>query len=120
MLKLKLRLVMEGSIVVHFREGQSPEQIVESFPAVTRARAYGAIAYYLDNQELIDEYLAEVWRKFHQIGAAAERNESGTVCEPAIDLLDVKTAGLRGTKDPDLLERVPAKAGLCSRTTPKP
>jgi uncharacterized protein (DUF433 family) len=52
------------SVVVCFRDGESPEEIVESFPTLTRAKVYGAIAYYLENEQLIDEYLAEVHRDF--------------------------------------------------------
>jgi hypothetical protein len=33
---------------------------------VALAQAYGAIAYYLENQELIDDFLAEVDREFHR------------------------------------------------------
>lgn len=52
-----------SSVVAHFREGRRPEQIIESFPTVTLAQAYGAIGYYLENRSLIDEYIAEVARK---------------------------------------------------------
>ncbi|MBV8842876.1 MAG: DUF433 domain-containing protein [Bryobacterales bacterium] len=52
------------SVVAHFQEGRTPEQIIESFPAVRLAQAYGAIAYYLDNQKLIDDFIEEVDRRF--------------------------------------------------------
>jgi uncharacterized protein (DUF433 family) len=55
-----------SSVIADFQEGRTPEQIVESFPTVTLAQAYGAIAYYLDNRELIDDFLAEVDREFHR------------------------------------------------------
>ena len=55
------------TVLVCFKEGETPEQIVESFPTVTRAQVYGAIAYYLDNQTLIDDHFAEVRRKFEQM-----------------------------------------------------
>lgn len=44
------------SVVTHFQEGRSPEEIVHSFPTVTLAQVYGAIAYYLENQKLIDDH----------------------------------------------------------------
>ena len=53
-----------SSVVAHFQEGQTPEQIVESFPTVTLAQAYGAVAYYLENKKLIDDFFADVDRKF--------------------------------------------------------
>jgi uncharacterized protein (DUF433 family) len=47
------------SIVEYYRGGETPEQIVEMLPTVPLSHAYGAIAYYLENEELIKEYLAE-------------------------------------------------------------
>jgi len=55
-----------ASIVVGFQEGESPEQIVTSFPTLTLAQAYGAIAYYLENEKAIKEYLSEVQREFER------------------------------------------------------
>jgi uncharacterized protein (DUF433 family) len=56
-----------ASIVVCHNAGESPEQIVENFPTVTLAQAYGAIAYYLENKQLIDDHLAEVDREFKEL-----------------------------------------------------
>ena len=47
------------SIVYRFREGLSAESIAESFPALTLEQVYGAIAFYLANQRILDEYLGE-------------------------------------------------------------
>ena len=47
------------SVVIGFQRGESPEQIVRSFPTVNLFQAYGAIAYYLENQGVVDAYLAE-------------------------------------------------------------
>src|SRR5262249_50882247 len=55
-----------ASIVTHFQEHKTPEQIVDSFPTVRLAQAYGAIAFYLDNKDAIDEFFAEVDREFEQ------------------------------------------------------
>src|SRR5690242_9241187 len=52
------------TIVVRYHEGHTPERIAQSFPTVTLAQAYGAVAYYLENKELIDEFIAEVDREF--------------------------------------------------------
>ena len=56
-----------SSVVVHFQEGQSPEEIVQSFPTLTLAQVYGGIAYYLENQKLVDVYFAEVEREFERL-----------------------------------------------------
>src|SRR5437867_4396488 len=54
------------SVVAHFREGRTAEQIANSFPTVTLAEVYGAIAYYLENKELIDNHISEVEREFER------------------------------------------------------
>ena len=46
------------SIVHLFREGMSPESMVESYPALTLEQVYGALAFYLGNQGEIDSYVA--------------------------------------------------------------
>ena|ERR1044071_579182 len=45
------------SVVYAFWRGESPESIVDSFPALTLEQVYGAIAHYLSNQTEIDAYL---------------------------------------------------------------
>lgn len=47
------------SIVYAFRNGLSPESIVQSFPLLTLEQVYGAIAFYLANRAEIDAYLLE-------------------------------------------------------------
>ncbi|MEY2985651.1 MAG: hypothetical protein RLZZ568_2268 [Cyanobacteriota bacterium] len=45
------------SIIYAFRDGVSPEGIVQMFDLLTLEQVYGAIAYYLANQGVIDDYL---------------------------------------------------------------
>ncbi|HAG79996.1 MAG TPA: hypothetical protein DCL61_02240 [Cyanobacteria bacterium UBA12227] len=45
------------SIVYAFRNGLSPESIIQSFPLLTLEQVYGAIAFYLANRAEIDNYL---------------------------------------------------------------
>ncbi|HBL13255.1 MAG TPA: hypothetical protein DD379_18020 [Cyanobacteria bacterium UBA11162] len=47
------------SIVYAFRNGLSPENIVQSFPLLTLEQVYGAITFYLANRAEIDTYLLE-------------------------------------------------------------
>lgn len=49
------------SILYAFREGCSPESIREDFEGLTLPDVYGALAFYLDHQGDIDDYLS--WRK---------------------------------------------------------
>lgn len=41
------------------KEGASPDRIVQSFPTLKLSQVYGAIAYYLENEKTVNEYLAE-------------------------------------------------------------
>ena len=53
------------SIVCAFNRGETPEQILESFPLLDKlSRVYGAIAFYLDNKAMIDQYLIDAKREF--------------------------------------------------------
>lgn len=52
------------SVVYSFNDGNSPEAIQKDFPALKLAQIYGAIAFYLDHQAEIDEYLVQTEREF--------------------------------------------------------
>jgi len=54
------------SVVYEFQNGASPECIRESYPALTLEQVYGAIAYYLANQKIIDQYLIEGEKEFEE------------------------------------------------------
>ena len=46
------------SVVIRFQQGASPNKIVQSFPTLRLSQVYGVIAYYLENETAIDEYVA--------------------------------------------------------------
>ena len=53
------------SVVYAFNRGDSPQRILERYPLLDKlSRIYGAIAFYLDHQAEIDEYLEEGRREF--------------------------------------------------------
>lgn len=54
------------SVVYSFENGQSPEAIQQSFPLLTLAQVYGAIAFYLDHLSEIRRYLEEKERQIQQ------------------------------------------------------
>jgi uncharacterized protein (DUF433 family) len=54
------------SVVIRFQEGASPERIVQSFPTLKLSQVYGAIAYYLENQQMVNEYIAEGQRELER------------------------------------------------------
>jgi uncharacterized protein (DUF433 family) len=54
------------SVVIRFQQGASPEKIVQSFPTLKLSQVYGTIAYYLENEKLIDDYVAEGERELER------------------------------------------------------
>src|SRR5258708_6195663 len=60
------------SLVHGFREGQSPETILEDFDTLTLEQVYGAITFFLSEQPEIDAYMlrqAKRWREMKQRAA---------------------------------------------------
>ncbi len=47
------------SVIYSFKRGDLPETIVRKFPTLNLAQIYGAIAFYLENDKEIDEYLRQ-------------------------------------------------------------
>ena len=45
------------SLVHQFKQGATAEQIQEDFPSLSLREIYGAIAYYLQNVPIVEEYL---------------------------------------------------------------
>lgn len=54
------------SVVYGFRGGASPEKIAETFPSLTLAQVYGAIAFYIENRGDIDAYLEQGEKAFEE------------------------------------------------------
>jgi uncharacterized protein (DUF433 family) len=61
------------SLVYLFREGMSPESMVESYPSLTLEQVHGALAFYLGNQKEVDTHLAQA-----QFTAQREHDHSRT------------------------------------------
>jgi uncharacterized protein (DUF433 family) len=61
------------SVVYAFLHGESPEGIIDSFPALSLEQVYGAIAFYLAHRESIDEYLQAGKAEFARLRDEARR-----------------------------------------------
>ena len=62
-----------ASVVLQFRQGVSPETILQDFPALrSLENVYGAIAYYLANQSRVDEYLKNLDAKWDEFQKTAD------------------------------------------------
>jgi uncharacterized protein (DUF433 family) len=60
------------SIVYAFRRGESPETICQNFELLQLEEIYGAITYYLANQDSIDTYLIRQNEKWTAARRSAE------------------------------------------------
>jgi uncharacterized protein (DUF433 family) len=54
------------SVVIRFQQSASPQKIVQSFPTVKLWQVSGVIAYYLENERLIGDYISEGEREFER------------------------------------------------------
>jgi hypothetical protein len=52
--------------VYSFDRGNSPESIQQSFPGLKLAQIYGAIAFYLDHEAEVRQYLANEERRIQE------------------------------------------------------
>jgi len=55
------------SVVYAWMGGLSPESIVDSFPSLTLEQVHGALAFYLANQEEIDNYIRQGETEFNEL-----------------------------------------------------
>ena len=62
------------SVVHAFLRGESPEGIAESFPALDLEHIFGALAFYMGNREIVDQYLREGQREFEALRQQARRD----------------------------------------------
>jgi uncharacterized protein (DUF433 family) len=56
-LRVKGSRVTLDVIVRQFKQGATAEQILEDYPSLNLRDVYGAIYYYLDHEEEVEEYL---------------------------------------------------------------
>lgn len=61
------------SVIYAFLLGESPEEIVESFPALTLEEVYGAITFYLADRDAIDAYLRAGKHEFDRLRAESRK-----------------------------------------------
>jgi uncharacterized protein (DUF433 family) len=67
------------SVVIAYQLGHSAETIQDQYPALSLEEAYGAIAFYLANQQLVDEYLKRQQQVWEQFKAKVDQNASPVV-----------------------------------------
>src|SRR5580692_709917 len=62
------------SVVYAFLRGESPEGIAESFPSLGLEQIFGALAFYVANREIVDQYLRQGQREFEALREQARRD----------------------------------------------
>ena len=62
------------SVVYAFLRGESPEGIVESFPALGLEQIFGALAFYIANRQVVDRYLRQGQKEFESLREQARRD----------------------------------------------
>ncbi|HWQ36718.1 MAG TPA: hypothetical protein VNQ79_28055 [Blastocatellia bacterium] len=60
----------------------SPESIQRSFPLLTLEQVYGAITFYLANQQMIDEYLKQGEAEFEQMREQSRQANADLIRKP--------------------------------------
>ncbi len=61
------------SVVCAFLRGESPEGIAESFPALGLEQIFGALAFYVANREIVDQYLRQGQVEFEALREQARQ-----------------------------------------------
>ncbi|MGD1069938.1 MAG: DUF433 domain-containing protein [Bryobacteraceae bacterium] len=61
------------SVVCAFLRGESPEGIAESFPSLDLEQIFGALAFYIANREIVDQYLRQGREEFEALREQARR-----------------------------------------------
>jgi uncharacterized protein (DUF433 family) len=60
-------------LVFYYNEGYSPEMLFCEYPTLTLATIHKVIAFYLENQKVVDEYIAQCQREIDAQRAATPR-----------------------------------------------
>jgi uncharacterized protein (DUF433 family) len=64
------------TVITAWRQGESPEQIVENFDVLDLADVYAVISYYLHHRAEVDEYMARNQQEGERLRAEYERRFS--------------------------------------------
>jgi uncharacterized protein (DUF433 family) len=66
------------TVITAWRQGDSPEQIVENFDVLDLADVYDVISYYLHHRTEVEEYMAQNQQEGDRIRAEQERRFPST------------------------------------------
>lgn len=66
------RVTLSSAISAWKQGNRRPESIVSAYPTLSLAAAYGAVTYYLDHQEELEQYFAQGRREFERLRAESQ------------------------------------------------
>jgi len=93
------------SVVYSFDRRNSPEAIQKEFPVLRLAQIYGAVAFYLDHQAEVRQYLENEERRIQEVAVPLQEVQSGAL-EPAAarprTFEQVTAVSVRSLADADL------------------
>jgi uncharacterized protein (DUF433 family) len=69
------RVLLE-MVIYSFNEGETPEGIVDSFPALTLPAVYAITAYYLTHRKEVDAYMKRVEERSEQVRQKIESSQT--------------------------------------------
>jgi len=72
-------------VVHHFKQGATAEQIQHSFPSLTLRDVYGAIYYYLEHADEVEEYLAGQERKADEVECTVRSAQAATSLQKRLE-----------------------------------
>ena len=87
------------TVIYHYRDGRTPESIVQSYDTLKLRDVYAIIAYYLDNRDAVDTYLTR-----REAEAAELRREIEALYPPG-ESLQAKLAARKAEAQKAEMER---------------
>ncbi|WP_129678390.1 DUF433 domain-containing protein [Candidatus Chloroploca sp. Khr17] len=63
------------TLITAFLQGDTPEEMAQNFPTVSVADAYAVIAYYLQHQTAVEQYLEERGQRRAEVQARVEAQQ---------------------------------------------
>ncbi len=79
MLRVGALGVSLDSVVIAFQQGHSAETIQRLYPLLTLEEVYGAITFYLANQDEVNQYLQRQEQLWDQLRQRADQDPSPVV-----------------------------------------
>lgn len=78
------------SVIVPWRSGESSEAIQEDYPSVPLADIYGAVAYYLEHHDEVEQYLHDTEQLWLKLSTKQETQHGAFLTEPRHRFADVR------------------------------